>query len=84
MGSQMSFKMAPRSLKKGVILTITKYAAGVIIGVGIGKIFGPAGIIGLTPMAIIAAMTNSNGGLYVALTGEYGMKLMWVPYQYYP
>jgi 2-keto-3-deoxygluconate permease len=74
MGAQMNFRVAPKALKKGLILTVIKYGVGATIGLGVGKVFGAAGILGLTPLAIIAAMTNSNGGLFVALTGEYGDK----------
>lgn len=72
MGAQMRFDSAPRALKKGILLTLFKYGIGIAIGLTAAK-FLPGGLLlGLSPLAIIAAMTNSNGGLYVALTGQYG------------
>lgn len=71
-GAQMNFVTGPKAVKKGVILTLIKYAVGVGIGLSVAKISPEFGLFGLTPLAIIAAMTNSNGGLYVALTAEYG------------
>jgi 2-keto-3-deoxygluconate permease len=71
-GSQLSFSLAPKALKKGVILTVVKYAVGVAVGLGVGKFLSGGALWGLTPLAIVAAMTNSNGGLYSALSGEYG------------
>ena len=72
MGAQMSIKAAPNALKKGILLTVSKYGIGVAVGLAVAKFSPEFGLFGLTPLAIIAAMTNSNGGLYVALTGEYG------------
>lgn len=71
-GAQINVKQAGEPLVKGLVLTLVKFFTGALIGYGVNRIFGPAGVLGLTPLALIAAITNSNGGLYAALAGEYG------------
>ena len=70
--SQINIKQAGLPLYKGVVLTFVKFMIGAILGWLVGKFFGNNGILGLTPLAIIGAITNSNGGLYAALAGQYG------------
>lgn len=71
-GAQINVKQAGAPLIKGVALTLSKFLIGALLGVLVNNIWGPSGIFGLSSLAVIAAVTNSNGGLYAALAGEYG------------
>jgi len=71
-GAQINARQAGAPLVKGVALTLSKFIIGAALGVLINSFFGPTGILGIAPLAIVAAITNSNGGLYAALAGEYG------------
>lgn len=71
-GAQISVKQAGKPLYKGALLLAVKLVIGGLIGVIVNTLFGPMGLLGITPLAIISALTNSNGGIFAALGGEYG------------
>lgn len=71
-GAQINVKQAGIPVIKGIVITVVKVGLGAALGVLLNLAFGEAGILGLTPLAVIAAMANSNGGLYAALAGEFG------------
>lgn len=72
MGTALQVKDMPAVLKRGGVLLIAKFLIGAGIGIAVGKIFGDAGFFGLSTLAIVSAVTNSNGSVYLTLMGNYG------------
>lgn len=72
MGTSMKVKDMPKVLKRGGILLVAKVGIGAILGIIIGKFFGLEGVFGLTTLAIISAVSNKNGSVYLALMSTYG------------
>ena len=77
MGASIDIKATPYILKKGGSLFATKIATGIVFGIVLGRLLGEAPIsagmfAGLSTLAVVAAMNDTNGGLYMALMGQYG------------
>ena len=72
LGTTLQFSDIGKVLKRGGILLAAKFAVGAAIGIIVGKVFGHAGVLGLSALAIICAVTNSNGSVYLALMQSYG------------
>ncbi len=76
-GTQISFKSSPAIIKKGTTFLITKVATAAVVGIIASK-FMPAEYIttgflaGLSILAIVAAMNETNVGLYMALMNQFG------------
>lgn len=71
-GSMIDIKQVGMPLYKGVAMTGVKFVLGVIVGLLVGKLAGPAGFLGIAPFVWIAAITNSNGSLYISLSSQFG------------
>lgn len=72
MGTTLQVKDMPKVLKRGGVLLLSKFAIGAILGILVGKLFGDAGFLGLSALAIVSAVTNSNGSIYLTLVDSYG------------
>ncbi|MCQ8783202.1 2-keto-3-deoxygluconate permease [Mangrovibrevibacter kandeliae] len=72
-GAQINLSNIGSAAAKGATLLVLKWVVGAAIGLLAYAVAGANGMfLGMVPLAIIAAMTNSNGGLYVAIVGQYG------------
>jgi 2-keto-3-deoxygluconate permease len=77
MGATLSIDTTPYILKKGGILLAAKLCCGAAVGVLLGRLLGEKPVAsgffaGLSALAVVAAINDTNGGLYMALMGQYG------------
>lgn len=76
-GATIDFKATPYILKKGGALLGTKLFCGVSLGL-LAAQFMPTGMVesgffaGLSVLAIVSSMNDTNGGLYMALIRQFG------------
>ncbi|MDR3670332.1 MAG: 2-keto-3-deoxygluconate permease [Holophaga sp.] len=77
MGASIDIKATPYILKKGGALFGTKVAMGIIFGFILGRLIGEGPVqsgmfAGISTLAVVAAINDTNGGLYMALAGQFG------------
>jgi len=71
-GTQMRISDIPHALKRGGSHVLFKYLIGAGSYIVIFKYFGYNGILGTCSLAILCALTNNNGTLYMGLVQSYG------------
>ena len=76
-GSTISIEAIPRALRRGGALLATKIALGICAGLLLGHLIGEQPIragwfAGVSTLAVVAAINDTNGGLYMALMGQFG------------
>ena len=71
-GTQVTLRTSgPVLATTGVVLLGKSVVPGLLI-IALAMVTGPEGVLGVSILAMIAAATNANGGLWLAITGQYG------------
>src|SRR3569833_1148625 len=76
-GATVSVHSLPRVLRKGGVLLATKVLLGIIAGGIVGHWIGTEPVTagwftGFSTLAVVAAINDTNGGLYMALMNQFG------------
>jgi 2-keto-3-deoxygluconate permease len=76
-GAKISLRSLPHVVRKGGALLATKLALGLAAGFILGHLLGVEPIhtgffAGISALAVVAAVNDTNGGLYMVLMEQYG------------
>ncbi|MEO8481007.1 MAG: 2-keto-3-deoxygluconate permease [Acidobacteriota bacterium] len=72
-GTKMTFRAAPRMLARGLGLLVAKVATATVFALAVAWLFAGS-VLGLSTLAVMVAMSDTNGGMFLALTGVMGSK----------
>jgi 2-keto-3-deoxygluconate permease len=77
MGSTLEVRSTPYLLKKGGVLLGSKVAFALVVGLIAGQLLGEDPVsgglfAGLSALALVAALSDTNGAMYLSLMGQYG------------
>jgi 2-keto-3-deoxygluconate permease len=72
-GTKMTVRTAPRMLKRGFGIMAAKVGVAMLIALSVSRLFGGE-IFGLSTLALLVALSDTNGGMFLALTSAMGDK----------
>ncbi len=72
-GTKMTLRTAPRMLKRGFGIMFAKVGMAMLISLSVAKFFGGE-FFGISTLALLVALSDTNGGMFLALTSAMGDK----------
>jgi 2-keto-3-deoxygluconate permease len=72
-GTKMTVRAAPRMLARGLGLLTAKVGVATALALLVAHVFGGS-LLGLSTLAVMVAMSDTNGGMFLALTSVMGTK----------
>ncbi|GLW97811.1 2-keto-3-deoxygluconate permease [Microtetraspora sp. NBRC 16547] len=77
MGTTIEFKATPYIIKKGGALFAAKTLTAAVVGIVLGRVLGEGPVetgffAGISVLALVAAMNDTNGSMYMTLMGQFG------------
>ncbi len=72
-GTKLTFRAAPRMLLRGFGILLAKVGTATLFALVVAKFFGGS-LLGLSTLAVMVAMSDTNGGMFLALMSVMGDK----------
>jgi len=72
-GTKMTVRTAPSMLARGLGILVAKVGTATVFALVVAHLFGGS-VLGLSTLAVMVAMSDTNGGMFLALMGVMGSK----------